>query len=53
MPKRTPKEYNPPGDNREKYNKLADVQTNKRARPPHMKIMTNINISWLHPPKGK
>jgi len=51
VPKRTSKVYSPASHNRENYNRLADAQSNTRARPPHMEIMTNINISCLRPPK--
>ena len=54
VPKRISKVYTPAGHKREKNTKkLVDAQTNKRARPPHMEIMMNINISCLHLPTGK
>jgi len=39
-----------PVTRKQQQNKLADAQTNKRARPPQMRIYTNINISCLRPP---
>jgi hypothetical protein len=54
VPKRISKVYTPAGHKRDKNtNRLADAQTNKRARPPHMEIIMNINISCLHLPIGK
>jgi len=36
-----------------KLQQISQCHTNKRARPSHMEIMTNGNISYLHPPIGE
>jgi hypothetical protein len=36
---------------KEKQKTLTDVHTNKRVRPSHMRVYTNINIIDFQPPK--